>query len=229
MCDTVCMVLVNAASAAERLGLSVRQVQRLVAAGEIEAVGPNRVVLESVLRHERNVAGRRARPWAEATAWAAVAMLSGVDADWLAQPQTSRTTGRLRAATPESLVGACRARATVHRYWAHSAAIEPLRRRVVASGEQGRMSGLGARVDDMVDGYVKTAGVGTLVDRFLLSKNGDGDAEVVLRATSFDLSVVREIAAADQVLAALDLATSLDVRERSAGLRVLDHRLRRFA
>ncbi len=81
----------------------------------------------------------------------------------------------------------------------------------------------------MVDGYVTSSAVDSLADRHVLSTDGAGDLDVVLRGTSFDLDVVRRIAEADEVLAALDLATSLDVRERSAGVAVLTDRLERFA
>jgi hypothetical protein len=80
--------------------------------------------------------------------------------------------------------------------------IEPLRLGLVACGALVRVPDLGARVGDMVDGYVRQAEVSVPADRRLLSKDGDGDGEGVLRATSFDLAVVREVAAADRVLAA---------------------------
>lgn len=90
------------------------------------------------------------------------------------------------------------------------------------------LSDLGAAVEAMVDGYVAASAVDSLADRHVLSTDGTGDLDVVLRATSFDLDVVRCIAEADEVLAGIDLATSLDVRERSAGVAVLTDRLERF-
>lgn len=100
---------------------------------------------------------------------------------------------------------------------------------VVGSGTSRALSDLGARVEGMVDGYVAAWMVESLADRHVLSTDGTGDLDVVLRATSFDLDVVRRIAEADEVLVALDLATSLDVRERSAGVAVLTDRLEQFA
>lgn len=89
-CDTVCMSLIATSAVAQRLGVSVRQVQRLVRDGSLHGVGPSRIDLESVLRYEQTVSGHRGRAWSEATAWAAVALVSGVEVDWLGQPQLSR-------------------------------------------------------------------------------------------------------------------------------------------
>lgn len=100
---------------------------------------------------------------------------------------------------------------------------------VVDSGTSRGLSDLGDGVDDVVDGYVAASAVDSVADRHVLSTDRTGDLDVVLRATSFDLDVVRRIAEADEVLAGLDLATSLDVRERSAGVAVLADRLERFA
>lgn len=47
---------------------------------------------------------------------------------------------------------------------------------------------------------------------------------MTLRATSVDLDVLRDLVSAGEVLAALDLAESLDVRERRAGMDAL-HRV----
>lgn len=223
------MSLMAMNDAAKHLGVSLRQIQRLAKSGDLRAVGLNRLEVESVLRYERQVAGRRTRAWAEPTAWAAVALLSGVEANWMGQAQQSRLKARLRLAAAEDLVGACRNRATVHRFAAHRAAVERIRSRVIESGTGNALSGLTANLIDMADGYLGEADLSQVVDRYALSTEGDGDADVILRTTSFDLDVVRSIAAADQVLAALDLATSVDTRERSAGLRVLAERLEQFA
>ena len=48
---------------------------------------------------------------------------------------------------------------------------------------------------------------------------------VTLRATGMDLDTVRQLAGAGVVLTALDLAESLDARERRAGLGALDQAL----
>lgn len=56
----------------------------------------------------------------------------------------------------------------------------------------------------------------------------DDTGNVTLRATSADLEVVRELISASDVLAALDLAESLDVRERRAGMIALERALEAF-
>lgn len=53
------------------------------------------------------------------------------------------------------------------------------------------------------------------------SRAGRRGGRIVLRATGFPIPTVRELADIGVVLAALDLAESLDVRERRAGLDAL--------
>jgi hypothetical protein len=56
----------------------------------------------------------------------------------------------------------------------------------------------------------------------------DDTGSVTLRSTSVDLDVVRDVVSAGDVLAALDLAESLDVRERRAGIEELSRALGEF-
>src|SRR5687767_5254018 len=88
--DIVRMALLTTHQAAERIGVSVRHVQRLVADGSLVAIGPDRVDADSVAQWTAQRQGRRPRAWEEETAWAAVALLEGAQAPWLGQPQRSR-------------------------------------------------------------------------------------------------------------------------------------------
>ena len=81
-------------------------------------------------------------------------------------------------------------------------------------------SRLGLAETDNVDGYLAASDMDGVVSRHGLIPDDAG--AVTLRATSMDLEVVRDMSKRGVVLAALDLAESLDVRERRAGLNALD-------
>jgi len=56
----------------------------------------------------------------------------------------------------------------------------------------------------------------------------DDEGQVTLRATAMDLSVVRDLADRSDVLTALDLAESFDVRQHRTGMDALDRALADF-
>src|SRR5687768_7008182 len=96
--DIVRMPLLTTQQAADRIGVSVRQVQRLVADDGLVAIGPDRIDADSVAQWIAQRQGSRARAWEEPTAWAAVALLEGRPADWLGQAQRSRLRSALAGA-----------------------------------------------------------------------------------------------------------------------------------
>lgn len=220
------MPLMTTQQAAQRLGVTVRHVQRLVSAGEIAAIGTDRIDAESVVQWLAHRAGSRVRAWEEATAWAAVHLLEGGSAPWLGQSQRSRLRAALAAAGATELAARTRNRAEVLRFHAHPMAMGRLAREVVPSGAGSGIGGLTA-VADRVDGYVTAAGLDRLVRRYRLESDPSG--AVVLRATDMPLDVVTELARGPRhVLAGLDLAGSTDARERAAGSRILDRALGRM-
>lgn len=214
------MVLMTTQQAAERIGVSVRQVQRLVAAGDLLAIGPDRIDAESVTQWMAERQGSRLRAWEEPTAWAAVALLEGLPAPWLGQAQRSRLRSTLLRLPANELATRTRNRATVHRYHAHPRALDHLAHDVLASGATQGIGGLTA-IPGRLDGYVDRSAVQRLVERYRLETDPAGS--VTLRATSMPRGVVAELAHGRRhVLAGLDLAGSTDARERSTGHRLLD-------
>jgi hypothetical protein len=224
------MALVTSQEAADRLGISVRQVQRLARAGELKGVGPNRFEWNSVIRRQGVRQNHHRRAWTEATAWAAVAILGrgDVKADWLGQAQRSRLKSQLREVTSRDLIARARNRATVHRLTGHRSVAARVAAEVVVSGSSRSVGELTAASVDQVDGYVDHAGYEALVSRFTLSAAEAGTGNVILRATGFSLDVVEALADQSDVLGGLDLAESLDAREQSTGLAVLDEALGRL-
>lgn len=216
--------LLGVSAAAERLGVSTRQVQHLVAKGDLRQVARGVVDETSVDRLLAVRGDSHERAWSESTAWGAVALLSGTDAEWLGERQRSRLKARLRVLSGAGLVERARGRAVVTRYRAHSSAGRYLRTELVHSEEAARKLGLADTND--IDGYLTGADVGGVVSRHGLVRDDEG--RVTLRATTMSLDLVRDLSSRGVVLTALDLAESLDVRERRAGLDALDQALGGF-
>lgn len=218
------MSMLAVSEAAERLGVSTRQVQHLVARGELRSLARGVVDETSVERLLAVRRGSHTRPWAESTAWAALALLSGREAAWLGESQRSRLRGRLRGMGAEELVGRARGRASVSRYVAHRTAGERLRSELVDTASAAER--LGLATTNAIDGYLAATDVKAVVSRHGLICDHTGS--VTLRATSMDLDVVRDLVSAGVVLAALGLAESLDVRECRAGMDALNRVLGQF-
>lgn len=220
---------VSTDEAAERLGVSRRQVQRLIAAGELPAqrtAGDAWLVDALALNALNRARPSRGRPWTGETAWAALWWLSGLDAGWLGARTEARLRGRLRRLDSSALVAACRRRATTHRYRASESFLIALRDAVALSGSGAATAAdFGIAADETrVDGYVDRETLGDLVTRFHLTPDARGN--VTIRAVEAPPAGLLDRRAMPTAVVALDLAESLEVRERSAGLRVLEDMLR---
>lgn len=210
--------------AAGRLGVSTRQVQHLVARGELRQLARGVLDETSVERLRVVRGGSHTRAWSEATAWGAVSLLSGCEPEWMGDSQRSRLKARLRALSPVELTVRVRNRAGVTRYAANPSTGERLLEELIPADDgAGR---LGLARSNSTDGYLSAAALSRAVARHGLIRDDDG--RVTLRATTMDLAVVRDLARRSTVLAALDLAESLDVRERRAGLDAVGRALKAF-
>ena len=212
------MDLITAREASERLGCSRRHVRHLAAQGKLTPVGHGLINATSLVRYQATHKGAVGRAWAEATAWGAIAILTGETASWMGQSQRSRLKAALRQATAAGLVEKTRNRAQVRHYHAHHSAERLLRDDIVETGSNTALLGLAA-ANEGVDGYIATQDLQRLISEYVLTEDVDG--QISLRCTTFDLSTVHKIATSGNVLASLDLAESLTTRERAAGLRGL--------
>lgn len=218
------MTVVTVSSAAERLGVSTRQVQHLVAQGKLQQVARGVIDESSVERHVAVRGRSHRRAWSEATAWAAVSLLSGGDAQQIGESQRSRMKNRLRHLSATELAERARGRALVTRYRAHSSASQYLRGELVSATEPANRFGLAEATG--IDGYLGVKDLDKVVGRHGLIRDDDG--RVTIRATTIDLDVVRELVERSVVLGAVDLAESLDIRERRVGLDAIDRALTAF-
>jgi excisionase family DNA binding protein len=208
---------VSTVEAAQRLGVSRRQVQRLIAAGDLPA---QRTAGDAWL------VDALALNATEETAWAALLWLSGLDAGWLGARTEARLRQRLRRLDASALAIACRRRATTHRYRTSDSFLVALRDAVALSGASVATAadfGLAA-AETGVDGYCDREMLDDLVARFHLTPDTRGN--VTLRVADAPPAGLFDRAAMPAAVIALDLAESLEVRERSAGLRVLEDLLR---
>lgn len=216
---------VSTVEAARALGVTVQHVRRLADSGELTRVARGLIDRDSLERYLAERQGGRTRVWAEHTAWGAIAMLSGMYADWLGPTQASRVRAWLREIPdPADLVAQTRDRAGVHIYTGHPSALRRLLDELVTTDASGL--GLVDSRPDSVDGYLPADRLGSTVRFFGLRADPAGN--VTIRATHFDIDVVRDLTIQGVVLAALDAATSRDPRERGVGERALAHALDRF-
>ena len=104
-----------------------------------------------------------------------------------------------------------RGSAVTRRYAGHFSAVS--RVRVATTSTHLAARRLGWADANVVEAYVAVDDLDALVVSCALAVGTDG---AFLRATTMNLDVVTDLVAGGAVLAALDLAESLDVRERSA-------------
>lgn len=226
--------LLSTAEASRQLGVGTRQVQRLVATGAITQVGTiGRVKLldaGSVQRLKLQKTGR-GRPWTQATIELVLELLSKGDTHLGTTLERSRTRKRLVKITGEGLVQAMRRRAAVQRYRASESFLDQITASVMLTGasaidsnyELAQEFGLAMKASDSVDGYISQRGVRQLIRSCHLVEDATGN--VTLRETDMKALLKGSFQA---IIIALDLAESLDARQRAAGLRFITELLEKF-
>lgn len=216
--------VVGVEEVARLLGVTTRQVRNLTDRGELTLVARGIVDRTSLERHLATRQGSRVRAWSPDTAWAALALLSEVEVNWLGQVQKSRLRAALRVIDARELISRARNRARAYRFNGHASTAARLRREIVAvhlASDLGLVEDLG-----QLDGYVASEQLDGMVARHGLTHGVRG--QYTLRATNFDLDEVARIAESGTVLAALDSAESLDARERAVGIDALHQALEKF-
>lgn len=219
--------LLSTEAAARRLGLSRRQVTNLVRDGALAAVARDALVETSVARYAASRhRGASRRVWAQATAWQALALLSGVEVRLIGQSQRSRVKAQLREMDAERLVRAVRNRARTVRCVGHLSMAGRISSELIDVSADDAALGLAVKAT-RVDGYASSANAERVMRKFHLRIDAAADDAALLRVVEdVDIAHVREIVEASTVVAAVGLAESVDVRERTVGLERLDSALR---
>lgn len=213
--------------AAELLGVSVHEARRLARAGDlliVERVG-QAMLLDVASVHRAAAQSRiRGRLWEQHTAWAAVDLLNGGTAAWISYAARYKLRAKLAILSAEQFNALARRRAVTHSFRASGSYLADIQQSLVSSGVADTqrsdvdfgLAGGGERVE----GYTDATGMAEVIDAFDLVVDTAGN--VTVHETGFTEVLATGSSAA---LTALDLSDSLDVRERSAGLRVLDQLL----
>lgn len=207
------------AEAADRIGVSERQVRNLAAGGDIVLVARGVVDADSVSAFLWNRGLVTRRVWSEGTAWAAIGLLAGIDVSWLGASQVSRLRKQLTGIDAAELTSRVRHRATAHRFVGHRSVVS----RIAAELVRGSATIGALTAGHGVDGYLDEDDLADLVRRFHLRATSMGS--ITVRGTQH-LDKAQEIADKDpDLLTAVDLSTSADARERAAGLTVIRARV----
>lgn len=216
---------VSTAEAADRLGVSQRQVRNMVAHGQLdilEAASTLLITNDSLIR-AMQTPRRAGRAWSPRVAWAALDLLGGGEAKWLQPSERYRLRQSLKTRTVDEVMAAARNRATVRRFRATSEAVTRLREHVAVTGgsamqdpdiaSQFGLAGGGG----FLDGYVPAGVADEMAEAFYMEEDPSGN--VTLREVEFEEALKQYplIAAI-----ALDLAGSLATREHRAGRSVLE-------
>lgn len=225
----MCMAEMTAADAAEHLQVSQRQVRRLASKHVLKTT---RVVGRTLLLDAASVhrlaerVRHNGRPWSPATAWAALALLSGQDAPWMDSAALSRLRHRLRGSRATEVAWLARGRAHVHQMQGWGRDKEGLIPTGVSALREPRVASLFdlSPAERGVDGYVAARHFDDVVTNLGLFDDIEGDVTVRVVPDDAGYALDRPLIAA----VAVDLSESLDTREAAAGERVLDGLLDAF-
>lgn len=221
------------AEAAVHLGVTQRQIERLIhegQLGEARTVGRTLLVAADPVHRLARRTRQPGRPWSERIAWAALSIVSGSEVDWLSAAERTRLTHRLRRTTAPEMQHVARNRAEVRRFRSRRASmLAEIADEIVptaGSVESQRLQALGLTAGRRsVDGYVPADQIAALAADFGLVEDVTG--AVTLRAVTFERAFTEGVA--PRAVVALDLSESLDTREQAAGLRELARILEDFS
>ncbi len=222
------MAEMTAADAAAQLEVSERQVARLARQKvlTVSRVVGRTLLLDAASVHRlANRVRHNGRPWTAATAWAALALLSGEQPRWMDASALSRLRHRLRAANPREVAWLARRRATVRQMqgWGKDSGLLPTGVSALREPQMAALFDL-SPVDRGSDGYVLASEFDGLVNKFGLYDDLEGEVVVRIVPDDAGYTVDRPLLAA----IAVDLSESLDTREAAAGERVLGGLLANF-
>lgn len=216
--------------AASRLGVSVRQAQRLAQDGRLQVVrrvGRNVIVEDSGVLRRRRVSTQRGRRWNATTAWAAIDLLDHGRTDRITGSTLTRLKSRLGQVSVEEFARLAADRAETRRMTQTRRRAEALKQSLALTGRSALDDpstaahfGLAGGGTELVEGYSLRPELEALSLRFGLEADADG--EVFLHLTDED-------PVSSPITTALDLYERGTTRERSAAEKTLRAALDRYA
>lgn len=213
----------SSTQAAQLLGVTDHEIARLVRDGELSAIkvagrafllNASDVHLYAVIRQGKG------RPLSASSAWAALWVVSGLDADWLDYSQMRRLRIKLESITPEELVWQTRRRMGAQRFRASQSFIPKIKDELVLTGRS-CISVLKSELteqNEILEGYARS-NLHDLGERYHLAKDATGN--VIIHTAEGEQRLFDGVEQAPIAVVAADLAFTLDTRERNAGLSVL--------
>ena len=209
--------------AAEQLDVTPHQVRELVHSGDLDAQqtanGQYLVDAVSVAKYRQMREGK-GRPLDPQTAFAALWVLSGLDAPWLSYHQMRRLRLRLESVSAKDLVWQARRRGMARTFRVDASALESFSTQLMFSGVDDRVFSLMPN-SGVVEGYATLNQIDELSSRYALLPDPYGNATVHVAPWLPDSSREK----APIALRAADLSESLDAREHSAGINKLEELL----
>jgi len=218
------MTDLTTADVARRLGVTIRRALGLVLekkiAGRQLSSGVWLIDAASVARYERMASHGSGRTLSQATSWAVLWELSGLEVTWLGESTHARVKRRIRDSSAEDIARLVATRTTEHRYTAANP--ERVQAKLMATGRAG-ISALRHLDLDLADdqrsvcGYVTEGSLENFaVDNFLLVAR---DRQDVLYENTLPIQWDADIM--PSAVVAADLARSSLSREHSAGVLAL--------
>lgn len=238
--------LLTRAEAAAKLSVSTQRISALCSNHLLTTYtfGSRKILisLDSVNRYKQQNS-KSGRAYAPSSAFAALFILSGCKVSWINRQQKHRIEAYLRSISPQELVSRSKNRAKTMEYWCSKSRLAELSDNLILSAATGSMhSQFQLTQTDKIEGYISSIKLEDLINKFHLKNSEDGVsssmANVKLRVIEdskvFDFisqnvsSRINEDAQVTSAksfmpiaVCAADLAESIDVRERQAGLNIL--------
>lgn len=213
--------------AANLLGVSQREVVRLIEADKISARLTESgfyVIDELSLSSYRLAKRAKGRPWAADTAWAALDLLGGGDAGWLDYRRRWSLMKKLETCSAEDVVWLARNRQTPRHYRCSPSAMPLVREAVIRTGSSASaptMHAIGfSETPLLVDGYVPGSSLDGFASAYCLRESSRGEA--TLRVAHGLPDKYADLAEMPPAVVAADFALSIDPRERRCGLEYLE-------
>ena len=218
----------TATQAAEALGVSSHEVARLAREEKIKAKKVRNVLLIDAIDLQLYVTLHqgKGRPFMSSVAWAALWILSGLDAEWLSYQQRRRLKDKLQKISACDLVWQARNRSVTRRYRVSESFLKKLKSELILTGKSNDLfENTLTQQDQMIEGY-------TDIDYEILEQKyhmvEDTNGNVIIHVVQDETSLINMVDSVPKAVAAADLALSLDTRERQAGLQMLERLLSEY-
>lgn len=235
--------LLTREEAAAKLEVSIQRVSALCSSHLLTTYtfGSKRILIssDSVNRYKQQKL-KSGRAYAPSLAIAALFMLSNYEVPWVNRQQKYRIQSYLRSVSAKELVNRSKNRARITEYWCRKSRLEELSQRLMLSAATGNMhSQFQLAQTDKIEGYISSSSLQDLINKFHLKNKEDGAESSI---TNVKLRVIDDFKVFDHIcqniylqitknthkiftksfmpiaVCAADLAESLDVRERQAGI-----------